>query len=58
MCKFKSSLNKFEINSIDIAIEEAREKMIASIEKYGKLNPKTINLSQKLDRLIVQRMKC
>ena len=38
-------------------MEELREKLIKSIEENGRLAPRTIQLSQELDNLIVNAMK-
>ncbi|NSB16489.1 aspartyl-phosphate phosphatase Spo0E family protein [Clostridium beijerinckii] len=40
---------------LDKDIEEAREQMHRSILENGNLAPKTIELSQELDRLIVEK---
>lgn len=52
-CKI-CDLNK---ENIEQAIEAAREKMIASIDKNGTQASVTIQLSQELDTLIVAEMK-
>lgn len=54
---FKANESKEEIiKKLDLAIEEARDKMHKSIEDNGKDHHVTIKLSQKLDPLIVAKM--
>ena len=39
-------------------LEELREKLLKSIELNGRESEETVRLSQKLDILIVEEMRC
>lgn len=39
-------------------MEELREKLYKFIEQYGILDKRTIDMSQKLDKLIIKNMRC